>query len=95
MSKKSFIHTATEKDNSPLISEELIKRHQVKDTPFTIIELNKDENNKIFFGTLGKYRITEDYKTLEECETEVNIINWNKITNICALLIETLNNNKL
>ena len=41
-------------------SEELVKREDIDKTPFTIISVDK---GKTWFGTLGKYRITEEYKS--------------------------------
>ncbi len=71
-------------------NSELIKRKKIKNTPFVIITINEKS-----FGTLGKYRITETYKTTKKCEEILQKITWNRITQIMLLLIEEMDNKKL
>ncbi|AXH77326.1 MAG: replication initiator protein [Microviridae sp.] len=58
----------------------------VENTPFVMITI-KDET----FGAFGQYRITEVYKTKEECEKELTQITWNRIIQIITLVNEMLN----
>ena len=66
-------------------SEELIKRTDIPDTPFTVISIE----GLSFFGTMGKYRITENYKTFDECKNDLEKITWNRIAQICILINES------
>lgn len=67
-----------------------VKRTDVKETPFTIIEIEGK-----FFGALANYRITEEYKTFIEVEQELKKITWNRITQVMGILIEILKTNKV
>lgn len=69
---------------------ELITRKNVKDTPFTIITNNEEGRS---FGTIGKYKITEERKTPEEVEEEITKITWDNIIKIMTIIIEINNNN--
>lgn len=71
-----------EKTDKQKSNSELIKRTEIKDTPFTMISLNKDKH----FGVMGKYRITEDFKNEEECMNELEKISWNRIVQVMMLL---------
>lgn len=64
---------------------ELIKTHNVKNTPFVIIE---ETENKQFFGSIALYRITNYYQTKEECEKELTTITWDRISQVMMILIE-------
>lgn len=70
-------------------NSEMIKRHDVKDTPFTIIE-----TESTLFGTMGSYRITEyeskEKKTAEKLSNELKNFNWNRVIQVVMLLTETL-----
>jgi SHS2 domain-containing protein len=67
-------------------TEELIRRTEVKNTPFVVISLNEKEH----FATLGEYRITEKYESQEEAEKECKAITWNRIIQIVMILNEKL-----
>ena len=75
-------------DSSNLSSKEenteLITREQIDETPFTVIGTKEG-----FFGSIGKYRITEPVETAEEVKKELEVISWNRITQIMLILIET------
>lgn len=62
---------------------ELIKKKEVKDSPFTIITT---ENGS--FAALGNYQITKQYKTIKQAEDAVTKITWNRITQLISLIIE-------
>jgi len=70
---------------------ELITRKDVKDSPFVVIG---DTEKKEFFGGMGKYRITEVKKTEQEVLDELSNINWNRIVQVCILLIDSLKTEK-
>lgn len=70
-------------------NEQLIKRYEIKDTPFVIVCLDD-----VYFGTMGQYKITNDYATKEEAEEATTRLTWNNITNLIILLNELLNKQK-
>lgn len=64
-------------------SEEVFKIHEVENTPFAIIE--KDEN---FNVVLGKYKLHQgSYKTLEEAQEEAKREDWERIMQVCGIMI--------
>lgn len=73
------------KDNPE--AKELFSKKIVENTPFVIITDN--EKNKSF-ATFSKYKITEDFDTIEECENHVKTITWNRLIQIIALVNEIL-----
>lgn len=73
--------------NKPDSNYELVKRHEVQGTPFTVIELVDD---KKIFGVLGNYRITEPMKTVAEAQTELQKITWKRILQVIGIAIEKL-----
>lgn len=70
----------TSKQNS---NSELVKRTEVKETPFTVITTNEGS-----FVTLNKYRISEYMTTEEECEDWCHDMNWNKLITVMMILQE-------
>ncbi len=64
--------------------EELIKREDIKDSPFTVITTEEGS-----FGSMGKFRITELYKKPEEVKKELAKMTWNRIVQVMLLLMET------
>lgn len=61
--------------------------------PFTIVTYKNDEGKEKHFITVGKVRMQEEYDTFEECEKQIEGINWQLVT----MLIEAYNiylNNK-
>lgn len=71
-------------------NEELVKRHEIKDTPFTIVEIEGE-----FFATMGQYRLTEKFKTYEEAHDTITANTWNNVTNLIITLHEILKQNNL
>lgn len=65
-------------------TEELITRDEIKDSPFHVIGTEQG-----FFGSVGKYRITEPKKTKKEVEKELSEITWNRIVQVMLILLET------
>lgn len=58
---------------------ELIKRHEVKGTPFMIVETKEHG----VFVHLGKYRVSKVYRTVAECKKIIKLKPW-------ELLISTM-----
>lgn len=87
-----------EKTKTPVIElekdkndgEGYINRKDIDNTPFTVITISKGS-----FVALGKYRLTELYKTEKEAIDEALKVDWNRITQVILLLIEMNNNQKL
>ena len=88
MKKQSKENKSTklkETDNS----QSLIKRTDIKDSPFIIVT-----TQGISFGAMGKYKITEDYKTEKEVKQELEKITWNRIAQVILLINETTKENE-
>nr|QJB21295.1 MAG: hypothetical protein [Microvirus sp.] len=70
-------------ENARQQSQEAFKVHEVENTPFAIIE--KDGN---FIVVLGKYRLHEvQFKTKEEAEVEAAREDWERIMQVCGIMI--------
>lgn len=65
---------------------ELVKKWDIENTPFTIIQDNK---TKMYFATIGNYKITELKPSKEALEAEIRRISWDRITQLIMILIET------
>lgn len=63
-------------------NEELLKVTPIEDTPFAC--LKKDDK---YYLVLGKYRLTEDLKSEEECIQASTDASWNRIMQVCAIMI--------
>jgi hypothetical protein len=64
-------------------NEELIKRNQIKDSPFEVI--TKDGKS---FGVMGNYRLTEPNKDPRKIEAELEKITWNRVIQVIMILDE-------
>lgn len=69
-------------------NEELIKRTEVKDTPFMIISTEGKH-----FGVLGQYRITEEYNDFAQCKKDLTKFTWNRAIQVISLVNQILKNN--
>lgn len=65
--------------------EELVKRTPVENSPFQIITTNGKS-----FVVLGKYRITQEFDTEEECMKAINPITWERLIQVCILVADEL-----
>ncbi len=65
--------------------EELIKRTEIADSPFTVIETE----GKVF-GTMGQYRLTEQFDSFEEAMEETRLFTWNRVVQVMMLLVDKL-----
>lgn len=63
-------------------SEALFTKHEVLDTPFTVIE--KDGT---YYKMCGRYKIST-HETLEEATKACKKITWNDIINVIAVINE-------
>ncbi len=70
----------THKEGSSSQNEELIKREDIKDSPFQVVTTEEGS-----FGVMGKWRITE-LGTKEEIKGELEVISWNRIVQIIVLI---------
>lgn len=70
-------------------SEETLIKHEIKDTPFFIIE---DRINNIVFAVMGNHRLTEPRELkngiIKEVEQEVSKLTWNRIIQVMLCLQE-------
>jgi hypothetical protein len=64
-------------------NEELIKRVQVKDSPFEVIT-----QDGYSFGVMGNYRLTEKSNNAKEVAKELKKITWNRVIQIVMILDE-------
>lgn len=88
--KVKQLHTnvnGTDKKNSSE-KEELIKKENVKDTPFEIITIDGES-----FGAMGDYRLTEKKGSKKEIKKELSAITWNRIIQIIMILDEVKTRN--
>ena len=67
--------------------KELVKRHEIEGTPFTIVEAEGG-----FWGTMGRYRLTEKLVTREAVEAEIMPHTWNNLTRMMVLVNDSMNN---
>ena len=68
-------------------NEQLIKRHEIPTTPFTIVEIEGE-----YFGSMGNYRLTEKFKSFEEAHDAITANTWNNVTNLIITIHEILKN---
>lgn len=69
----------------------MIKRKEIKDTPFTIISLMEQNEH---FAVVGEYRVTEKYDERSKAERAVKKVTWNRIVQVTMILIEKLKEDK-
>ncbi len=80
MSTKTFEENAIELELDKEVTP--LTRHDVDDSPFVVI--GNDENGWV--GTMGKYRITEEFKSVDECKEDLKEITWNRIVQVLVLI---------
>ncbi len=76
-------------DSSNSSKEGEVERKEIENSPFTVIRIGEE-----CFGSMGKYRITEIYESIEEVEKELEVITWNRIVQVIILMIETKKENE-
>lgn len=80
-----------ETDKQESNSNELTERIRVENTPFMAVRLDEE-----WFLTMGKYRLSSTYKSLDEMLEAEKVIgmNWDLLTGVIGLMVEILNNEK-
>lgn len=79
---KDLLLNVKETDNNES-SSELIKRHEIEDTPFTVIEIEG-----VFFGVMGQYRLTDERDNFDEVEKLLKDFTWNRVIQVLLLMSE-------
>lgn len=70
-------------------NNELLEQKQVEDTPFTAVRVQDK-----WFLTMGKYRLTEQLNTYEECVDASKDASWWRIMQIINIMIKEHDNEK-
>lgn len=92
-SKKELLKHTTEKNNGnkqTSLTESLIEREEVENTPFHIITNKETESKQNSFIAIGKHRVS-DIITKQAAKKQIEERNWNLLTNTIITLIDTLN----
>lgn len=76
-------NTAKETTNLQSESNELIERHTIENTPFTVIRQDKE-----WYVLMGKYRLTEALKTKDEAFASALDESWNRILQVIMIMIQ-------
>ena len=71
-------------------TEELVKILHVENTPFTVVS-EVIEEETLHFVSLGMYRMTDYFESIEDAVKWANEITWDKITSVISLLFDILN----
>lgn len=69
--------------NSESNTKQLVEQIAINDTPFTAIKVGEN-----WFLALGKYRLTNQLNTLEECKAEAQDASWIRIMQIMKIMIQ-------
>lgn len=88
--KQELLHAQTNAENhhnTNFSSEELLERENIEGSPFVII----GNEQKGYFLTLGKWRLTDSFKTKLDVILDLD---KNKYTIILKMLICVINDNK-
>lgn len=67
-------------------SKQLVEQTKIEGTPFTAIRIDEK-----YFLTLGKYRLTNQLTSLEECKLEAQDASWDRIMQVIQIMIEENN----
>lgn len=66
--------------------EELIKREEIKNTPFQVITVKGES-----FGVMGDYRLTEKGNSVKAVKEDLKKITWNRLVQVIMILDEVKN----
>lgn len=75
----NILESAKNQNNVPFF-----ERKEVENTPFVIIS-----EEKRHFAIMGDHRITPFYEHIEEVEALIHEKNWNMLTVIIGIIVET------
>lgn len=64
-------------------SKQLVEKLQIPNTPFTAVKFDK-----LWYLTLGKYRLTEGLDTYDQVEDNAHDASWNRIMQIIQIMID-------
>jgi len=67
--------------------EKTVNVTPIDNSPFSLVEETHNEE-KIYFATMGRYKLTENKPTKDEIINEILDVNWNNITRLCMLIVE-------
>ena len=62
---------------------ELFEKEDIESTPFRVIH---DTEKDIYFGILGNYEVTDNYKTKDEVVLKLTPITYDNIVTLCAVI---------
>lgn len=68
---------------------ELVTREEIPNSPFVVVGTEEADGKMKYFGTIGKYRITEPSNNEREIIEELEEMTWNRIVQVMLILIET------
>ena len=54
----------------------------IEGTPFTIVN-----EGDVYFGIMGKHRLTESYTNKVDCKVKLLDMNWNRIIQVISIMI--------
>lgn len=63
--------------------EQLIVKEEISGTPFHIVK-----GNGGYFVAMGRYRVSDEIKTLTLARKEANEINWNKLMTVVGIMLD-------
>ena len=65
------------------IGEQLVIKEEVSGTPFHIVKSQSG-----YFVAMGRYRISNEIKTLTLARKEANQINWDKLMTVIGVMLD-------
>lgn len=90
-----MLENANTMDNKNLNSnKEMIKLNEVKNTPFSILEKLENEEYE-YYVMLGKYRLSESFKSLEEAMEDAKRTDWERLMQVVGVMVEEFNNKSI
>lgn len=85
--KQDNLEINTDTSNTQDKQELKYEKHEIKGTPFTIVEEPINNEKSQYHVTVGRYRLNT-YEKMEEAVKECNTITWDKIIQVIGILIE-------
>lgn len=78
-----------DKENLNSKGTELVKRVELKDTPFMMVSVQDENTNEVrHFGTMGKWRVTELYDKQSKVQTELEKVTWNRLMQVIGIVLD-------
>lgn len=83
--QRDILNTQNNIENNPNSnSSQLISKDPIQNTPFWIV--GTEETG--FMGVMGKYKITENFKTKDEALQELIKQDWATIINVVSIIVQ-------